>query len=472
MLFLGIVLLGLIGWFRIPVELMPALSGDQLYVRFFRPGSEPEVVEREILLRLEARIQELPGVEETWAQVRGSMGSFRIRFEPGTDLKVRELEMQRLAADLVRDQPRGTSITVSARDLEAMSRFVMLIQVVGGEDRNSLRDVVDERVLPRIAALGGVSQVMASGGASRELTVWIDTDKCAAAGVTTREITEVVTRTVQRLRYLGGVEDEAGRTTLMLDGRPGGVSSIGDIRIAADRPVMLRHVAAVEMGAGREEYMFRVNGKPSVGLVIFQEEGANLVSLGRQLRRRLDELRDEFRPYGIDFVVGFDAADTVEEQLDRLKKLALTGFGVALLVLFLFLREIRAVAVVAVAVPVSLLAAVAMLFVGGWTLNLITLFGLAVGIGMLVDNSIVVYEAVQRRLERGADADLAAEDGIRNTVRAILAASVTNAVVFLPVAMAVEDTLVRNVLKLIAVAILLPLAASLLGGSCFRGCSR
>jgi multidrug efflux pump subunit AcrB/ABC-type multidrug transport system ATPase subunit len=272
----------------------------------------------------------------------------------------------------------------------------------------------------------------------------------------------VVTRTVQRLRYLGGVEDEAGRTTLMLDGRPGGLLSIGDIRVAADRPVMLRHVAEVEMGAGREEYMFRVNGKPSVGLVVFQEEGANLVSLGRQLRKRLDQLRDEFQPYGIDFVVGFDAAETVQEQLDRLKRLALTGFGVALLVLFLFLREIRAVAVVAVAVPVSLLAAVAMLFVGGWTLNLITLFGLAVGIGMLVDNSIVVYEAVQRRLERGADADGAAEAGIRNTFRAILAASVTNAVVFLPVALAVEDTLVRNILKLIAVAILLPLAASLL----------
>jgi multidrug efflux pump subunit AcrB len=292
-----------------------------------------------------------------------------------------------------------------------MSRFVMLIQVAGGDDRNSLRDLVDERVLPRIAALGGVSQVMASGGASRELTVWIDPDRCAAAGVTTREITEVVTRTVQRLRYLGGVEDEAGRTSLMLDGRPGGLISIGDIRVAANRPVLLRHVAQVEMGTGREDFMFRVNGKPSVGLVVFQEEGANLVSLGRQLRRRLEELRDEFRPYGVDFIVGFDAAETVQEQLDRLKRLALTGFGVALLVLFLFLREIRAVAVVAVAVPVSLLAAVALLFVGGWTLNLITLFGLAVGIGMLVDNSIVVYEAVQRRLERGAGADQAAAAG-------------------------------------------------------------
>src|SRR5690606_33457003 len=177
----------------------------------------------------------------------------------------------------------------------------------------------------------------------------------------------------------------------------------------------------------------------------------------RTIRARVEELREEWAPYGIDFRIGFDAAETVEQQLDRLKQLALWGFAIALIVLYLFLRELRAVAVVAIAVPVSLLVAGAMLYLARYTLNLITLLGLAVGIGMLVDNSVVVFEAVQRLLERGLPAESAAVAGIQRTVRAIVAASATNAVVFLPAVFLVDDSFIRGALELVAVAILFPL---------------
>ncbi|UCD38869.1 MAG: efflux RND transporter permease subunit, partial [Fidelibacterota bacterium] len=137
-------------------------------------------------------------------------------------------------------------------------------------------------------------------------------------------------------------------------------------------------------------------------------------------------------------------------------------FLIALVVLFLFIRQARAVSVVAVAVPVSLLAALAMLFIGNYSLNRITLFGLALGIGMLVDNSIVVYEAVQRRLERSVSPDEAAAQGVALTIRAIIAATATTALVFLPIAFLTEDVLFRGILKVLAVAILLPLLSSLL----------
>jgi HAE1 family hydrophobic/amphiphilic exporter-1 len=215
------------------------------------------------------------------------------------------------------------------------------------------------------------------------------------------------------------------------------------------------------MTTARAQSAFRINGRGAVGLIVFQDEGANLVQLGRALRDRIETLRGEFNAYGIDFRIGFDAAQTVEDQLTRLKQLAIWGFAVALVVLFAFLREVRAVAVVAVAVPVSLLIAGAMLYLGGYTLNLITLLGLVVGIGMLVDNSVVVFEAVQRCLERGLKADAAAVMGIQRTVRAIITASATNAVVFLPAIFLVESSFVRGSLELIAVAILLPLFASL-----------
>ncbi|MCP4663877.1 MAG: efflux RND transporter permease subunit, partial [bacterium] len=332
----------------------------------------------------------------------------------------------------------------------------------GSDDRNSLRTIIDERIEPRLAAVPGVSRVMTFGGSPQEITVRVDTDRCAALGVMPNQITQTLARSVQRLRFLGGLED-SGRTSVILDGRPEGVVSLGETRVTPELPVLIRHVASVEQGVGREELLFRVNSKPSVGLVIFQEDNANLIRLGRALRQRIAELNADFAPYGIELTMGYDGAELVEEQLDRLKKLGLSGFGIALAVLLLFLRQWRAVSVVAIAVPVSLLAAVALLFLCGMSLNLITLFGLIVGIGMLVDNSIVVYEAVQRRLERGADPDRAAADGIRLTVRAILAATATNAVVFLPVMFVrFDSSLTREFLKVMAIAILLPLIASLL----------
>ncbi len=461
MVFLALVLLGLFAWNRMPIELLPALSGEQLFVTFARPGSEPEVVEREILMPLQARAGELSGLKETWGEITGSSGRLSLEFERGSNTRVRELELRGIAAELNRTQPQGTSINVTSQDLTAFSRFAMIIHVLGGEDQNALRDLVESRIQARVAAVPGVSQVMATGGAPREVTVWVDPDRAAAAGVRPEQIQSVLAQSVQRLRYLGGSERDGLRWQVMLDGRPRGEISLGELRVDPSRPVLLRHVADIEMTTARAESAFRINGADATGLIVFQEEGANLVRLGRALRARLDVLRDEFAPYGVDFRIGFDAAETVETQLERLRTLAVWGFLIALIVLYLFLRELRAVAVVAVAVPVSLLIAGAILYLGGYTLNLITLLGLAVGVGMLVDNSVVVFESVQRFLERGLDAAEAAVAGIRRTVRAIITASATNAVVFLPALFIVEDSFIRGALELVAVAILVPLFASL-----------
>ena len=463
MFFVAFVILGGFAWQRLPVELFPALTGDSLNVSFFRPGSEPETIEREILLPLEARVRTLPRVAETWGEVSGAGGSFTVRFERGVDVKVRELELRRIAADLARTQPRDAFLDVQAADTSMLSSFAMFLQVTGSDDADALHDFVQEQIVPRLAAVPGVSQATIFGGSARQLTVWVDPNRCAALGVTTEEVTSAVRGAAGRLRYLGSLEDEAGRTAVMLDGRPTGPVSMGEVRVLPDRPVLVRHVADVEIGTGRVQALYRVNGEPGVSLMVSQEEGANLVRLGRDLRRRVEEINEEFRPVGVRLLTSFDAARMVETQIDRLRNLGLSGFLIALLVLFLFLRQWRAVAVVAIAVPVSLALALAFLYLAGQTINLFTLFGLAIGVGLLVDNSVVVYESVQRRLERGRSPDDAAAGGIRRTGRAIVAASVTTAIVFLPATIVdVGSLLIQNLITLLALAILLPLFGSLL----------
>ena len=464
MFFVGVVLLGLIAWQRMAVELFPALEGDQVTVAFGRSGSEPEMIERDLLMPLEAKVATLPKVSESWGMISGSSGQFRVRFEAGSDVKVRELELRRLAADLQRSQPPGTYVNVNSSGTETFSSFVMTIHVLGRTDGdiNTLYDLVEQQIAPRFASVAGVSQAQPNGGARRQVTVTVDPDRASALGITTDTVSNAVRRNVGRQEFVGGLETEGGRQAVMLDGRPPGMHSLANAKIQPNRAARLRHVSDLAFGTAREESRFRVNGKPAVGLVLFQEQGANLVRLGASLRERLLEVRAEVAPLGIDLVIGFDAAEQIEEQITRLGKLAGSGFLIALVVLYLFLRQWRAVAVVGIAVPMSLLAALALLYLSGQSINIITLMGLAIAIGLVIDNSVVVFEAVQRRLERGTEITEAVREGLRRTVRAMTAASLTTAVVFLPFQLVDFDSeQMRSMILVVSMAILLPLLASL-----------
>ena len=464
MFFIGVVLLGLIAWQRMAVELFPALEGDQVTVAFGRSGSEPEMIERDLLMPLEAKVATLPKVSESWGMISGSSGQFRVRFEAGSDVKVRELELRRLAADLQRSQPPGTYVNVNSSGTETFSSFVMTIHVLGRADGdiNTLYDLVEQQIAPRFASVAGVSQAQPNGGARRQVTVTVDPDRASALGITTDTVSNAVRRNVGRQEFVGGLETEGGRQVVMLDGRPPGMHSLANAKIQPNRAARLRHVSDLAFGTAREESRFRVNGKPAVGLVLFQEQGANLVRLGASLRERLLEVRAEVAPLGIDLVIGFDAAEQIEEQITRLGKLAGSGFLIALVVLYLFLRQWRAVAVVGIAVPMSLLAALALLYLSGQSINIITLMGLAIAIGLVIDNSVVVFEAVQRRLERGTEITEAVREGLRRTVRAMTAASLTTAVVFLPFQLVDFDSeQMRSMILVVSMAILLPLLASL-----------
>ena len=465
MVFLGLVLLGLVAWQRIPIELYPNVEGDRLWVNFSRPGSEPETVEREVLLPLEGRVAALPMVLETSGSIRGAGGNFQVLFERGVDIRVRELELRRIAAAIEREQPEGTWLSVSGSDTSAWGTFVMMVNVLGGDvDRHALFDVAEELIAPRFAAVPGVTEAITRGGAPRQVTLTVDPARTVALGASIEDVMAAVRRNVGHLRYLGKLETSNGNTNVVLDGRPSGVRSLAESRIVPGRPAQLHHAGEVELGIGVERSLFRVNGKPSVGIAIYQEQGANLVRLGRDLRARASELNEEVGEMGLELVIGTDAAQEVEDQIGRLARLGLSGFAIALVVLYLFLRQWQAVTVVAVAVPVSLLSALAALYLFGDTVNMLTLFGLALAVGLLVDNSVVVFESVQRSLDHGAAPDAAVRRGLRRTVRAIAAASLTTAIVFLPLVLIDVEagmTSVQQQLEIAVRAFLVPLAASL-----------
>ena len=423
------------------------------------------------MLPLEARVAAMPHVAETGGVVRGPRGEYWVRFDPGGDIKVRELELRRIAALIERQQPRGSaSVSVSSTEsrTSTMGSFAMSVHLFGTdgvgsrEETAALFEIAEQLLVPRFAAMPGVSEAFASGGARRQLTVAVDPGRLAATGVSVAGVEQAVWRNVQHMRYAGDIESEEGRADVLVDGRLAGAHALREASVLAGGAAKLGHVADVDFGFAPQYSLFRVNGAAAVGITIFQEEGANLIRLGRALREKVDELREEIAVLGLDLVIDSDAAELVEDQLGRLAWLALSGYLIALAVLFLFLRDWRAVAVVGLAVPVSLLSALALLYVFGQSLNLISLMGFSLAVGLLIDNSIVVYEAVLRRLERGVDAAEATRIGLRRTLRAIAAASLTTAIVFLPAVWVEIGVAYRSIIEILAVAILLPLAASLL----------
>lgn len=464
MLFLACLLLGLIAVQRMPISLLPSLEGETISVMFSRQNSSPELLEREILNKLESRIGSIPDVRETTGQIRGSQGNLQIEFKPGTDIKIREYEIRRIASRLQREQPRNTTyIGVRAANTSTFDTFVMDISVIGGTgDTDVLFDIAADVIAPRFASVPGVAQATTSGGGGRQVVIQVDPSAAAMLGINTEDITQAIERSAGSLRYMGNLEDESGVTPVMLDGRLRNLRTLENTQISGQSPAELRHTSDVFFGYAAHESFYRVNGEEAVGITVYQEENANLVELGDALRERVADVRAELESMGIDLVVLQDASEQVGEQLTRLTKLGLIGLSLSMLALFLFLRQWRAVLVVGVAVPISIVLALALLYLFGYGINLLTLFGLAVSTGLLVDNSVVVYEAILRGVERQVPIAEAAEKGIRRTIRAISAASLTTAVVFLPIVLIdLENTFIQEFITIVAVSLLLPIGTSL-----------
>ncbi|MYD43057.1 MAG: ATP-binding cassette domain-containing protein [Gammaproteobacteria bacterium] len=464
MFFLACLILGLIAVQRMPVALFPSLEGEVLTVNFSRLNSSPELLEREILNKLESRIGSIPDIRETTGQIRGSQGSLNIEFAPDTDIKIREYEVRRIATRLQREQPRNTTfIGVQTQGTSAFDTFVMDISVIGSaRDTDVLFDIASDLIAPRFAAVPGVAQATASGGGGRQVIVEVDPNAAAMIGVNTSDITQAIERSTGKLRYMGNVDDANGATPVLLDGRLRNLQTLENTQITSNAPVRVSHTADVHLGYAAHESFYRVNGQRAVGITIYQEANANLVELGNTLRERVEQVRAELESMGIDLVVMQDASEQVDEQLTRITQLGLIGLAVALLALFVFLRQWRAVLVVGVSVPLSIVLALALLYLFGYGINLLTLFGLAVSTGLLVDNSVVVYEAILRGVERRVPIAEAAEKGLRRTIRAISAASLTTAVVFLPIILIdLEDTFIQEFMTIVAVSLLLPIGTSL-----------
>jgi multidrug efflux pump subunit AcrB/ABC-type multidrug transport system ATPase subunit len=469
MLFIGLGLVGVLSYRSLPVQLMPNLAFPQVFVQAYLPGASPETLEEDVLRPLEGALAQVGDVAEISSSAGAGSATVTLSFDRAVDLDFASVKVQQAVAAARDDLPEQAFVTVQRFDTSSFSNFVMVLSFRGDTDLVALREIAEETVVPVLSGVDGVVQVAVQGGASPQVAVFVDPERARARGLSMVDVRQALSDVTRPLQAVGVVEDRAHRMPVTLDGRASLLSDVAGAPVGrppqgrATTPVRLSHVADIQPMLGSSVERYRVNGQTSVGLYVFKDPQSNLLDVAHRLRQRIDEL--DAGPLA-DLVVAphlsvdFDAGEVVEKNLDELYEQAAVGAVLAFLVLLVFLGQVRPIVAVAAAVPASLLVACGLFKAADMTLDLLSLLGLALSVGMLMDNSIVVLEAIAVRRARGDDVFTAARAGASSVQRAVVASTLTTIVVFVPLYLVETDW--APLFKELALAVSFPLLASLL----------
>lgn len=486
MLFLAVILLGGISYVRLPIDLLPDVSYPRLVVYTSYPEVAPGEVERLVTERVEAEAAAVAGVERVTSVSREGVSLVTLRFAWGTDMDYAMLNV-RERMDNLRETLPETATRPRILRVDPESEPIMVLSVAGGADLWSTKELAETVFRRRLEQLDGVAQAAVSGGLDREIQVEVDPQLLDAYGITIAQVSQALAQanvsggsgTILQGRY---------RYPLRTMGEFQSVDEIADVVVvqqAAGAPspeseseggyrlVRVRDIGRVVDGFAARESMAFYNGAESVGLLVFKESGANTVTVARAVDVVLEQLRAEFGEVRLD--VAYSQAGFISESITNVVQALVFGGLLAFLVLFLFLRDPRYPFAIAAAIPISVVGAFAMMEAAGVSLNIMSLGGLALGVGMLVDNSIVVLENIFRHREEGRPGREAAALGAEEVQGAITASTLTTISVFGPIiyvegvagelfgdlSMAVAFSLVASLL--VALTVLPALAARFAG---------
>jgi len=428
-----LVLTGLIAYQRIGVDRYPRVEFPIVSVTTALPGASPEIVDTSVTSVLESEINGIPGIQHVQSFSSPGVSVINVTFDLDKDVDVAFSEVQAKVNQVLRRLPEEAEIPVVAK-VQTESSPMLWLALQGERTQQQLNRYARTVLKKRLETIDGVGEVRLGGRRDRTIRVELDPDRMGALGVTVQDVLAAFAR--EHVQMPGGflVGDGVERL-LRLDLEFHRVDEIGAMVLAwrEGAPVRLRDVAQVVDGLSDPRQLARFNGEPSAGLGIVKVPGANTVSIAREVRRRLEtELRPALPP-GMRLTVASDDSTFIVDMVDALQEHLVQGTLLAALVVWLFLRNLRATGIVALAIPVSLLGAIAAMYFAGYTFNRLTLLGLLLLIGVVVDDAIVVLENVHRHRERGAAALQAAVQGTREVVFAVLASTLTLVAIFAPV---------------------------------------
>lgn len=459
MAFLLIVVLGLVSTGRLNMDLLPKMNFPVAAVITTYSGAGPQEVENLITRLIEETLGTVANVTNLTSSSAAEQSIVIAEFNWGTDMDFALLDV-REKLDLIKGYLPDGADSPMVFKFDPSMMPVMTLAVSGTDDLVALKTLVDEEIKPRLERIEGVASVGVSGGLTRVIKVSVDQAKLNSYGLSLQTI--IQTLQAENLNLPGG-SVRSGDLEFMVrtTGEFSDVSQIADLNILSPTGIMvkLKEVAEVADTVEDGSAYVLLNGKTAVSLSISKETDGNTVNVSRAVRKEMEKIRAEL-PGDINFDVVMDQAQYIQFALDGLKDNAIMGGLLAVIILLLFLRNFTSTLIISISIPVSIIATFVLVYFAGLNLNMMTLGGLALGVGMLVDNAIVVLENIYRYRQLGHSAVEAAVNGASEVGLAITASTLTTVIVFLPVVF--TSGLTSEIFKELSLTIAFSLLASLL----------
>lgn len=462
MVTLIVVVLGVVSLGRLRIDLLPSVEMPTITVATSYEGASPEVMERLVTQIVEEIIATVPGVEDMESSSSEGQSNVRVTFAWGIDIDEAATEVRSRLEDELDELPDEVN-RPQVRKFDVNSFPVVLLGISSQLDPIELTTLIEEQIRDRFARLSGVAQVDMWGGYNREIRIELLPDRLRALGLPLNDILTAI-RDANLDLPAGSIESGRYEVTLRA---PSEFRNLDDIRdtvvaIRENAPVTLGQIAEVRDTYERLTRLVRVNDRLGLRVAIRKQADANTVEVSEAILSEIERVNDEFPQIEVFPVI--NQGNFIERSIRNVANSVLYGGGLAVLVLLFFLRNIRSTFVIATAIPISVVATFMLVYLGGFTLNLMTLGGLALGVGMMVDSSIVVLENIYRRhQEESLDASEASVTGATQVGSAILASTITTQIIFLPVIFiaGVSGVLFRELAYVIVFSLICSLVVSL-----------
>jgi HAE1 family hydrophobic/amphiphilic exporter-1 len=432
MLMVALVILGSIAAPLLPVDLYPNMEIPTANVQVSWPGASPTQVENQVTKRVEAAMATLANVTSMTSNSRTGASNVTIQFNFGTDIESATLIMRDRMDRVRRQLPADADAPVISR-ADPNSQAIMSLSVYGkGIDTITLRDLADNIVSPAVQRVDGVAAVNVTGGRTRQIQVLVDPLKLQQYGITLNTVTQAISSDNQSADA-GLVYKGDQLVPLRINGEFKSTAEIEKIQVSVGRG---QTIPLTELGQIVDTYQdvtfdSRRNGETSVGLNIQKQSDGNTVSVADNVRETVDKLRDQL-PDGVDVAVINDTSKFIKSSINTTIEHTLLGAVFSILILLMFLNSIRATLIIGVVIPISVISTFSMMYFSGQTINTITLGGLALGLGSLVDFAVVVLESIFRKKEEGLSPIEAAKQGTAEVGTAVLASALAQIAVFAP----------------------------------------
>jgi len=429
-----LILFGVVGYNFLAVRDYPAIDPPIITVQTSYTGANPDLIESQITEPLEKNINGIPGIRTISST--SSLGSsyITVEFNLGVDLEAAASDVRDKVGQAQRSLPLDIDAPPVVVKSDANSDFILILAVQSrSKSLMELSDYADNVLQQQLQTIDQVSSVNVFGDKTYAMRIWLDQDKMNAYGIAFNDVSQAMANENVELPP-GKIYGNNTEMTIKTLGRLTTEKDFRDVILREDSSgiVRLSDVARVELGPQTEEQSWKYNGVNAVGLAIIPQPGANNIAIADEFNRRLEEIKKANKS-DLEFSVLIDNTKIIRQSLAEVKETLLIAFGLVVLVIFFFFRNWLIALRPLIDIPISLIATFFIMYVAGFTINILTLLGIVLATGLVVDDGIVVTENIFRKLEQGFPIHKAALEGSKEIFFAVISTSLTLAVVFLPV---------------------------------------